>query len=354
LSREFKKNLTEAEAGWQGEFGERLLAIRRKLGLTQKELSSECKRASNQSISTLERGKTTQIPLDFLGSLCRFFRRKGVSLRWLFLNEGPPFEAEAIRNIIRHGAMEDLIEGLRAQTLTRVAAQEGLSIVGKQGRRLVTPADVLDAGEGVISAIPNVLWTVPVEVGRRELEGHRPSGQTVPGYRTVSGEDVSGFDWADHYVPVLGRISAGDGASMHEPKDYPPAWAGEFLCFEGAGPSCVAVRVSGASMEPRYHHGDMVIIDPSLVASVGSICCIVTENDGEWQARLKRFLVKGKTAVLESLHPDRRFRPERIPLASVLHAYPILHHIPLVRVLGPDREEEEQHDKAKNCEHRHR
>ena len=67
-----------------------------------------------------------------------------------------------------------------------------------------------------------------------------------------------------HPVPVVNRVSAG------YPKDftdlaYPRGVADQFIgCPDIADPDAFAARVSGDSMSPKYHPGDVVIFSPAL------------------------------------------------------------------------------------------
>jgi SOS-response transcriptional repressor LexA len=151
----------------------------------------------------------------------------------------------------------------------------------------------------------------------------------MAGYRTISAEDVpTNPDWWKSYVPVIGRVAAGEGMDTIEASQYPPAWAGEFVEFRGGPPSAVAVRVAGESMLPTYSQDDMLIVDTAQQAESGQVCCVLMAVEGFREARVKRLIRRGQHFLLESLNPA--WSPDIVAAEKVLAAYAIVAHLPRV------------------------
>jgi phage repressor protein C with HTH and peptisase S24 domain len=174
----------------------------------------------------------------------------------------------------------------------------------------------------------NILWLFTGE-GKMRKEEQAAAENRRRGYTTVPAEDVpTSPDWHEHYVPIIGRVAAGLGEDTCEATEYPPAWAGEFLCYDGGPATAVAVRVTGQSMEPRYRDGDMVIVDTGQPAASGEICCVLIDRDGIREARLKRLKISGPWAILESINSEHG--PERLSAHRIVRAYRVVDHVPLI------------------------
>jgi len=73
----------QSGCSFEEEFGERLRALRRKLGLSQAELSQRLSRLSNTAVSRLEAGKSEFIHLKVLQGLIGLAKLAGFTADWL-------------------------------------------------------------------------------------------------------------------------------------------------------------------------------------------------------------------------------------------------------------------------------
>ncbi len=131
-----------------------------------------------------------------------------------------------------------------------------------------------------------------------------PQGEAAvpPDYDIVDVEQLP-KRWAGQYLPIIGRLAAGQGFDTSEAEAYPAGVACRYLRYQGAPPNAFVLAVEGQSMAPRFHHGDMVIVDPDQSVT-GGLCAILTDDGtGQRIARLKRLVVQGSNASLESLNP---------------------------------------------------
>lgn len=237
-----------------------------------------------------------EMPATFLVATCRAL---DLSAHWLLLGEGP-----------MHAGQVDLgaasYEAIAAEFLARLGQMHAAMAA-------LRPAmERLAAGE----AVPAAKAAAPRAAHRR------------PGFREVGPEDVpTGHDWQDTFLPVIAMAAAGAGASADQADAYPPGWAESFVEFHGAPAGSFAVRVSGDSMVPAYHDGDLLVIDPARQARNGEIAVVVYRDPDldVRAARLKRHRRRGATVILESLaagHP-----PVRLPADRVIAAYAIHQHL---------------------------
>ncbi|MCE5277149.1 MAG: XRE family transcriptional regulator [Planctomycetaceae bacterium] len=146
------------------------------------------------------------------------------------------------------------------------------------------------------------------------------------GYSTISPEQTSSRRPGQH-IPVIGRLAAGHGVDTVEAEQFEPGAADEFLEFADAPRNAFAVRVVGDSMEPDYHSGDMVVVDPNRHPTSG-VCCVLVKSGGEWRAKVKKVILKGRRVILASLAEG--FADMEVK-ASDVKAYKIIAHLPLMK-----------------------
>lgn len=112
-------------------------------------------------------------------------------------------------------------------------------------------------------------------------------------------------------VPVISYVQAG---MMSEVVD--PFVLGDGFEMVDAPAGCSArtfgLRIEGNSMEPRFHDGDTVVIDPSLAPRPGDF---VVGKNGKEEATFKKYLLRG---IDENGH-------EVFELAPLNEDYPTLH-----------------------------
>ncbi len=95
-------------------------------------------------------------------------------------------------------------------------------------------------------------------------------------------------------VPVISWIQAGHWREAAEPpSDYE-----EYVGTDSNG--AFALRVRGDSMEPEFHEGDIIILNPSLKQEHNDYL-VVSNEEGE--ATFKQLKKYDKTRVLHPLNP---------------------------------------------------
>ncbi len=78
-------------------------------------------------------------------------------------------------------------------------------------------------------------------------------------------------------------------------------------CPVPCSPGSFVLRVKGASMEPRFYNGDLIFVDPEVVAESGKYVVVRLEDTDE--ATFKQLIIEGGRRYLKALNPDW---PDRI------------------------------------------
>lgn len=281
---------------------------------------------SRIQVSNVERGHTPP-PAAMLHAMAE----KGINVNWLLTGQGP----------MLHLPLARLSEGVTIQQLAEIwgqyggAGPEGLGFVGatvpfapeqqaELARRRLAARDARKAAEGPprTPAGPTEPPAPPYAVTRI----------VEPGFREVAAEELpEGEDWRGRYVPVIGRLAAGEGVDTLEAESLPAGVAASYLLYKGAPTGAFAVRVVGDSMEPDYRPGDMVVVDPARPVREG-LACVIVQADGDRLARLK-ILEKARGGWrLRSLNPAHP--PVDLPGKRLVAAYAVVRHLPFVRQAG--------------------
>ena len=277
--------------------GRRLRQIRGSLALNQADLASRLGITTDRW-GRAERGENP-MPPEILQALAETL---DIDVAWVLTGEGTMFRGP-----------------LPAKGQEQLAAEQA-----EAGDR--------DLADRLLAAHERVLEVVARLRGEPPAAGWTPVEVVEPGYIEVGAESVEGRpDILASHVPIIDAVAAGAAREAGLADAYPPGWAESFVEFEAAPAGAFAVRVAGASMEPEYRDGDLVIVDPRRAADPGDAAVVVYENPktGCRLGRLKRLVRRGRLAILESSNPA--FPAVEVPAKAVLAAYKIFKHLPRVR-----------------------
>ena len=153
---------------------------------------------------------------------------------------------------------------------------------------------------------------------------YRVAKTVEPGFKIVDAEQLPA-EWRGNYLPLIGRIAAGKGVDTSEADSYPAGLAAHYVEMADSPRDGFAVSVEGDSMEPDFKHGDLVVSDGATRGRSGRVCIVLeTTRSGDRLARVKRLVVRGKTAVLESANPA--YQPIEVDAATI-QAYAVWRHL---------------------------
>lgn len=123
---------------------------------------------------------------------------------------------------------------------------------------------------------------------------HHQAQMPLADYNVEAGPEVS------RMVPVISWVQAG---AWHEVIDnFQPGDAEEWLPSPvRCSPQTFVVRVRGESMEPRFHDGELIFVDPAGEARNKSF--VVVRLDDSKEATFKQLIIEGDKHYLKPLNP---------------------------------------------------
>jgi SOS-response transcriptional repressor LexA len=100
-------------------------------------------------------------------------------------------------------------------------------------------------------------------------------------------------------IPVISWATAGEWHEVYD--SFQPGDADEWIVSDVRGRHVFALRVKGDSMEPEFHEGEIIIINPHIEAKPGDF--VIVKNDDTEEATFKQLKKYGDTLVLHPLNP---------------------------------------------------
>ena len=116
----------------------------------------------------------------------------------------------------------------------------------------------------------------------------------------LSDHNVGSAPEVRRLIPLISWVQAGNWCETVD--NFSAGDAEEWLPTPSrCGPRTFALRVQGASMEPRYHNGDIIFVDPDAQEVNGSR--VVVRLDNEKEATFKQLVIEGSRRYLKALNP---------------------------------------------------
>jgi len=133
-------------------------------------------------------------------------------------------------------------------------------------------------------------------------------------------------------VPLINRVAAGTLAEFTD-LGYPARMADEYVrTLDVEDPDAFAARVTGDSMAPEYHEGDVVVFSPAQAAASGDDCFVRLEPDHETTFKRAFFEKDGRgreVVRLQAINPA--YPPRVVRREEVAGLYPA---VSVVRKVG--------------------
>ena len=102
-------------------------------------------------------------------------------------------------------------------------------------------------------------------------------------------------------LPLISWVQAGEWQEISE--SYVPQYGDESLqCPAKCSPESFVLRVRGSSMEPKFHEGDLIFVDPNAPAEHGKY--VVVRIDASNEATFKQLIIEEGSQYLKALNPD--------------------------------------------------
>lgn len=101
--------------------------------------------------------------------------------------------------------------------------------------------------------------------------------------------------------PLISWVQAGEWTEISE--GYVPQYESELLpCPVRCSEETFVLRVHGVSMEPRFHEGDLIFVDPDATPVHGKY--VVAQLDESNEATFKQLIIEENRQYLKALNPD--------------------------------------------------
>ena len=101
--------------------------------------------------------------------------------------------------------------------------------------------------------------------------------------------------------PLISWVQAGNWYEISE--SFVPAYGAELLpCPVCCSPESFVLRVRGSSMEPKFHEGDLIFVDPNVSPDHGKY--VVVRLDESNEATFKQLIIEEGKQYLKALNPD--------------------------------------------------
>lgn len=102
-------------------------------------------------------------------------------------------------------------------------------------------------------------------------------------------------------VPLISWVQAGDWCEAHDP--YAVGDAELWLpAADNYSENAYALRVRGASMEPRFREGEIIVINPDGAADSGKF--VIARKEGSKEVTFKQLIREGDEAYLKAINPQ--------------------------------------------------
>ncbi len=103
-------------------------------------------------------------------------------------------------------------------------------------------------------------------------------------------------------VPIISWVEAGQWSSAVD--DFPVDMADDYVYTDTKGSNLFALRVVGSSMEPRFHEGDIIIVNPNIEPRSGDFA-VAKLLDTE-EVIFKKYILREEEGqvILKPLNPE--------------------------------------------------
>ena len=126
-------------------------------------------------------------------------------------------------------------------------------------------------------------------------EAHVQIHENYEEYDAEPGPDVRGLH------PLISWVQAGDWTDIG--RHFQLGDAEDLLpCPVRCSKDTFVLRVRGESMEPKFHDGDLIFVDPQVSPDSGKYVVVRIEDSHE--AMFKQLIVEGDHQYLKALNPD--------------------------------------------------
>jgi SOS-response transcriptional repressor LexA len=198
-------------------------------------------------------------------------------------------------------------EQVRLQNLELLIAEAGSAaklarIVGTNSSYLSQVRNQMPTKKGTPRGVGDDL-AEKLERGMGKPHGWMDESHESSKAEPVSSDEINAHDGPDirGLYPLISWVQAGEWTEIYQ--GYVPPYETELLpCPARCSEQTFVLRVHGVSMEPRFHEGDLIFVDPEATPSHGKY--VVVQLDESNEATFKQLIVEENREYLKALNPD--------------------------------------------------
>ena len=203
--------------------------------------------------------------------------------------------------------MKRKLETIRLENLERLIFEAGSAVklaqlVGTNSSYLSQVRNRLPTQKGTPRTVGRELAT-KLERGMGKPEGwmDEPHGIDEPASAIRKAGNVHPGPEIRSLHPLISWVQAGEWTEISE--DYVPQYGQELLpCPVKCSPDAFVLRVRGISMEPKFHDGDLIFVDPHVPPVNGKYVVVMLEDTAE--ATFKQLIIEGGHQYLKAANPE--------------------------------------------------
>ena len=142
-----------------------------------------------------------------------------------------------------------------------------------------------------------------LERGMGKPHGWMDESQENGKEQPVTSEEMNAHNGPDirSLHPLISWVQAGEWTEISE--GYVPPYETELLpCPVRCSEQTFVLRVQGVSMEPKFHEGNLIFVDPKATPAHGKY--VVVQLDESNEATFKQLIVEENRQYLKALNPD--------------------------------------------------
>ncbi len=193
-------------------------------------------------------------------------------------------------------------EGLTYEDIARKIGVSGVYISKiMQG---VIPSDevILKLSRALCLDLAELVLAAHYEKAPEEVKPVFAAASRVPGF--PDGAELDNIEASalgrGREIPVVGMVQAGDFTPT-EDGEFPPGVADSYVYTDRKGKNLYGARITNDSMEPGFHEGDVLVINPNLEARSGDYVIAKLMEDNE--ATFKKLIIHENLVILRPLNP---------------------------------------------------
>jgi transcriptional regulator with XRE-family HTH domain len=289
--------VSTAKTNISNKFSDRVLALRKRLGMTQGQFADEMR---------INRSYLSEIENDRVTASAKIEERVEILEREAAVGKPTSVEGERLAASDPRSLLKKRREELK------------ISLPEMAQRTRFKVAYIRDVEEGRSSANERFLRKAAkiLDLDPDELMGGSDHPRVIDEHRQTFGakpETHLTDKLTAKTIPLISMAQAGDLVEFEDVYDYEGV-----IAYAGKDPRAIAVRIRGESMSPDYAEGTIAILYPSFAPKNDNLVVAKT-RDGN--VLFKRLQIAAGEVIFHSINPN--YKPMRYAERDIVWIYPV-------------------------------